>query len=116
MSIDTQSSNPEIITCDLCILGSGIAGLNALFAASRYLSRDQKVVLVDRGAAPGGMWNSTYDYVRLHQPHPMFTAGNIAWTAGEHPSHLATRTEVVAHLAHCLESSRKRKVHGHRYG
>lgn len=99
--------HPEIITYDLCILGAGIAGLNALFAASRHLSRDQKVVLVDRGAGPGGMWNCTYDYVRLHQPHPMFTAGNTAWTSGEHPSHLATRPEVVAHLAHCLESSRK---------
>lgn len=108
MSTDDQSANPETITCDLCILGAGIAGLNALFAASRYLSRDQKVVLVDRGAAPGGMWNTTYDYVRLHQPHPMFTAGNVAWTSGEHPSHLASRTEVVAHLAHCLESVRKR--------
>ena len=40
--------------CDVCILGAGIAGLNALFAASQYLiSRDQKVILVDRRGQKG---------------------------------------------------------------
>ena len=67
--------------CDVCIVGAGIAGLNALFVASQYLSRDQKVVLVDRRERVGGMWVDTYPYVRLHQPHPMFTAGNIKWTS-----------------------------------
>ncbi|HWS94142.1 MAG TPA: NAD(P)-binding protein [Mycobacterium sp.] len=68
---------PPVKTCDVCIVGAGIAGLNALFAASRYLSRDQKVILIDRRARAGGMWVDVYSYVRLHQPHPMFTAGNI---------------------------------------
>jgi hypothetical protein len=27
--------------CDVCIVGAGIAGLNALFVASQYLSRDR---------------------------------------------------------------------------
>jgi monoamine oxidase len=74
-------------SCDVCIVGAGLAGLNALFA-SRYLSRDQKVILVDRRERVGGMWVDTYPYVRLHQPHPMFTAGNIAWTLGEDRSYL----------------------------
>ena len=39
--------------CDVCIVGAGIAGLNALFAASQYLSRDQKVILVDRRGQKG---------------------------------------------------------------
>jgi len=85
----------EDISCDLCILGAGIAGLNALFVASRYLSRDDRVVVVDRRAGVGGMWLSTYDYVRLHQPHSFFTAGNIPWTFGKERSHLATRAEVL---------------------
>ena len=45
--------------CDVCIVGAGLAGLNALFVASRYLSRDQKVILVDRRARVGGMWVDT---------------------------------------------------------
>jgi hypothetical protein len=113
----TESSEfNEELSCDLCILGAGIAGLNALFAASRYLSRNQKVVLVDRNAGPGGMWRATYDYVRLHQPHGTFTAGNVAWTSGREPGYLAARSEVAAHLGHCLETLQARLNIELRYG
>lgn len=95
-------------SCDTCIVGAGIAGLNALFAASRYLSRDQKVILVDRRNRVGGMWVDTYPYVRLHQPHPMFTAGNIKWTLGKDRSYLATKDEVLDHFQHCLDVMRQR--------
>ena len=95
-------------TCDVCIIGAGITGLNALFAASRYLSRDQKVVLIDRRARVGGMWVDVYPYVRLHQPHPMFTAGNIEWTLGKDCGYLATKGEVLDHLQHCVDVIRER--------
>ncbi|MGH3643121.1 MAG: FAD-dependent oxidoreductase, partial [Mycobacterium sp.] len=94
--------------CDVCIVGAGIAGLNALFVASRYLSRNQRVILVDRRARVGGMWVDTYSYVRLHQPHPMFTAGNIEWTLGKPPDHLATKAEVLDHFEHCLSVIKER--------
>lgn len=93
---------------DLCIVGAGLAGLNALFAASRHLSRDQRVVLVDRRARVGGMWVDTYPYVRLHQPHPMFTAGDIRWTLGREPSHLASKGEVLDHFQHCMSVLKRR--------
>jgi cation diffusion facilitator CzcD-associated flavoprotein CzcO len=98
----------RVETCDVCIVGAGIAGLNALFVASRYLSRDQKVILIDRRARVGGMWVDTYPYVRLHQPHPMFTAGNIKWTLGKDPSYLATKGEVLDHFQHCLNVIKER--------
>jgi hypothetical protein len=88
---------------DVCIVGAGIAGLNALFVASRYLSGDQRIVLVDHRERAGGMWLDAYDYVRLHQPHPFFTAGNIEWTLGKKREHLASKVEVLEHLQHCLE-------------
>lgn len=99
---------PPVETCDVCIVGAGIAGLNALFAASRYLSRDHKVILIDRRARVGGMWVDVYPYVRLHQPHPMFTAGNIEWTLGKDRSYLATKAEVLDHFRHCLDVIRER--------
>jgi cation diffusion facilitator CzcD-associated flavoprotein CzcO len=83
---------------DVCIVGAGIAGLNALFVASQYLSRDQKIIVVDRRERTGGMWVDTYDYVRLHQPHGLFTAGNIEWTLGQDPSYLATKGEALDHF------------------
>lgn len=92
----------EVLECELCILGAGVAGLNALFAASRHLQSNQAIVMVDRRPAPAGMWRDVYGYVRLHQPHPMFTAGNIAWQAQLDPSYLADKREVVDHLQHCF--------------
>src|SRR5262245_43381522 len=105
-----SEASESTVECEVCVLGAGIAGLNALFAASRHLSAQDKIVLVDRKAAPAGMWNTTYRYVRLHQAHPMFTAGNIRWRGKLDPYHLATREEVVDHLQHCFEqlSSRVR--------
>jgi hypothetical protein len=94
--------------CDVCIVGAGVAGLNALFVSSRYLSRDQKVILVDGRERVGGMWVDTYPYVRLHQPHPMFTAGNIEWTLGRDRSYLATKGEVLDHFEHCLRVIKQR--------
>jgi len=97
------SGSDNVERHDLCIVGAGIAGLNALVVASEYLGPDGSVVLVDRRQRPGGMWVDTYDYVRLHQPHPMFTAGNIPWQLDEDRSHLAAKDEVLDHLQHCYE-------------
>lgn len=107
----SQSAPPPaaaVEECDVCIAGAGIAGLNALFVASEYLSADQKIVLVDRRERVGGMWVDTYPYVRLHQPHPMFTVGNIGWTLGRDRSYLATKREVLDHFGHCLAVMRRR--------
>jgi len=93
---------------EACIVGAGITGLNALIVASTYLSRSDRVVLVDSRDRAGGMWVDTYDYVRLHQPHEIFTAGNVKWTLGREPSHLATKPEVLDHLQHCLDVAKKR--------
>lgn len=99
----TDGAAGRVETCDLCIVGAGLAGLNALFAASRYLTPHQRIILVDSRSRVGGMWVDTYDYVRLHQPHPMFTAGNIAWTLDREPAYLATKDEVLDHFSHCLQ-------------
>lgn len=92
---------------DLCIIGAGIGGLNALFVASQYLASDQRILLIDRRDRVGGMWVDTYDYVRLHQPHPFFTTGDVKWTFGKERSHLASKTEVLDHFQHCVDEARK---------
>jgi len=106
----------ESVDCEVCVLGAGIAGLNALFAASRHVSERAKLVVIDRRDAPAGMWNSTYRYVRLHQSHPMFTAGNIRWQNQLDPYHLASRDEVVGHLQHCFEQISSRATLDARFG
>jgi len=103
-----STHQPSVHKCDVCVVGAGISGLNALFVASRYLTRDQKVILIDRRKRVGGMWVDAYPYVRLHQPHPMFTAGNIKWTLGRDRSYLATKNEVLDHFAYCLDVIKQR--------
>ncbi len=105
----TTPSNTDtavVQECDLCIIGAGLAGLNALFAAAEYLPPNARVIMVDRNLKCGGMWNETYEYVRLHQPHPMFTAGNIAWDWNKPKGYLAARTEILGHFQHCIETLR----------
>ena len=90
-------------TSELIVIGAGIAGLNALTVASDYLSTHDHVILVDSRPGAGGMWVDTYDFVRLHQPYPIFTAGAIAWQLGKPAGHLASRNEVLDHLRYCVD-------------
>lgn len=101
---------------DLCVIGAGIAALNALAVASDYLGRDARVVLIERRARSGGMWIDTYPYVRLHQPHPLFTAASIPWEGGRDRDYLATREEVLDHFAHVVDVVRGRVDLDERYG
>jgi len=89
-------------TFDLVVIGAGIAGLNALNSASQYLPRGARALLLDQKDAPGGMWTVAYDYVRLHQPHPMFTVGDMKWDWSRPRHYLAARDEVQSHLEECL--------------
>lgn len=91
----------RMIDCELCVLGTGIAGLNALYAASHYLPKNTRVAVIDKNAAVGGMWQNTYSYVRLHQPHQFFTVGDMKWKLKKDPGYLATRTEIIDHLSDC---------------
>jgi hypothetical protein len=88
---------------DLAVVGAGVAGLNALAVASQYLTKDQRILLIDRRSRAGGMWVDTYPYVRLHQPHRFFTAADIKWTLDADRAHLATKDEVLDHFSHCVE-------------
>jgi len=87
---------------DLVVVGAGITGLNALNSASEYLPKGARALLIDQKPKPGGMWTSAYDYVRLHQPHPMFTVGNQRWDWSKPSHYLAARDEVQSHLSRCL--------------
>jgi thioredoxin reductase len=95
-------------TYDLVVIGAGVAGLNALYAATQYLSKDARVLLIDQKQAAGGMWNTAYDYVRLHQPHPMFTVGDMRWDWHKPQGYLAKRDEVRTHLARAVEAVSKK--------
>ena len=101
----------QIENCELCVIGMGIAGINALNSSSSYLSKKDKVIVIDRREstkAIGGMWNAAYPFVRLHQPHSLFTIGNKKWGLDKDPGHLANREEVIGHFNHCYTELKER--------
>jgi hypothetical protein len=99
MDAKSVSSSERVHDCELCIVGAGYAALNALNAAAKYLNRGDRVVVIDKNETWGGQWLGQYDFVRLHQPYRMFTAGDQRWTLERDPSYLATRREVLDHLS-----------------
>ena len=92
---------------DLCIIGAGYAGVNALNAASKYLPKGARVVVVARQSRWGGQWVEQYDFVRLHQAHCLFTAGEREWAISSTKpwSHLATKMEILQHFEDIVEAN-----------
>ncbi|MEM6634870.1 MAG: hypothetical protein AAF667_03160 [Pseudomonadota bacterium] len=99
---DADAVDPEVGTFDLILIGTGIAGLNALYAATYYLPKGARVLLIDEKDGAGGMWTVAYDFVRLHQPHGMFTVGDLRWNWQKPSDYLAARDEVRNHLEAAL--------------
>lgn len=114
--VPARASDAGTARYDLVVVGAGIAGLNALYAAVQYLPKNARVLLIDQKTGAGGMWNTAYDYVRLHQPHPMFTVGDMKWDWDKPREYLAKRDEVRDHLASSLQAVAKRVDLSTRFG
>jgi hypothetical protein len=99
MNAKGEPASSDILDCELCIVGAGYAALNGLNAAAKYLPKGARVVVIDKNQSWGGQWLHQYDFVRLHQPYRMFTAGDQAWVLKRDPSYLANRREVLDHLS-----------------
>jgi hypothetical protein len=54
------------IETDYLVVGAGAVGM--AFVDTLIENAEIDVVMVDRGAAPGGHWRHAYPFVRLHQP------------------------------------------------
>jgi hypothetical protein len=93
-------SDSHVEKCTLVIVGAGYAGICAFNAAVQYLKPGDRIVVVDQGKTWGGQWIDQYDFVRLHQPYSIFTAGQRKWAFADtkKPMHLATKPEILAHF------------------
>jgi pimeloyl-ACP methyl ester carboxylesterase len=80
---------------DFVAIGGGPGGMNCM-AAIKYCKPDSTALCVSV-TPPGGSWNFYYDFVRLHQPHPMFGVAGHPWHL-EDPNELAARPDVLKHF------------------
>ena len=67
----SAAEEPDVMRADVCVIGAGIAGLNALYVASRYLRPHQRVVLSRTSSSPAAIGEA--DRVsRDHVPAKVF--------------------------------------------
>lgn len=94
---------------DYLIIGSGAVGM--AFADVLFHETPDRIVLVDRHAAPGGHWNDAYPFVRLHQPSAYYgvnsraLGGNATDAAGLNKGmhERATSAELVSYYGQVMQ-------------
>ena len=99
----------QAIETDYLVIGSGAVGM--AFADVLFHETQDRIVLVDRRAAPGGHWNDAYPFVRLHQPSAYYgvnsraLGGNATDAAGlnEGMHERATSAELVSYYGQVMQ-------------
>ncbi len=104
-----MTSGPTRLETDYLIVGAGAMGM--AFADVLQTESDSRFILVDRHARPGGHWNDSYPFVRLHQPSAFYgvnsrplgddTIDQVGWNVGLYE--LASGTEVVTYFEQVLQ-------------
>jgi hypothetical protein len=85
---------------DYLVIGAGAMGM-AFVDELVTLSRDARVILVDRRATPGGHWNDAYRFVTLHQPAGFY--GVNSEPLGPGGQAFASGAEITAYYERVLE-------------
>eukprot|EP00584_Thalassiosira_punctigera_P023943 CAMPEP_0172555484 /NCGR_PEP_ID=MMETSP1067-20121228/58442_1 /TAXON_ID=265564 ORGANISM="Thalassiosira punctigera, Strain Tpunct2005C2" /NCGR_SAMPLE_ID=MMETSP1067 /ASSEMBLY_ACC=CAM_ASM_000444 /LENGTH=531 /DNA_ID=CAMNT_0013344007 /DNA_START=157 /DNA_END=1752 /DNA_ORIENTATION=+ len=91
---------------DYLVVGGGATGMAFCDTLLRHAPSPVSVAVIDSHARPGGQWNDSYDFVRLHQPSDMYgvestrlepapaaSTGDDDEARGE--AHRATREEIL---------------------
>ncbi len=65
----------EVLEADYLVVGAGASGM--AFTDSLITSSGAEVVIVDRRHGPGGHWNDSYPFIRLHQPSAYYGVNSM---------------------------------------
>ena len=99
----------ERFTSDYLVVGAGAMGM--AFTDVLLTETEATITIVDRHARPGGHWNDSYPFVRLHQPSSFYgvnsrklgndTKDRVGWNSGLYE--LASGTEVVTYFEQVMD-------------
>ena len=103
---DRAGDEKATLTCDYLVIGAGATGM--AFAdtmlessAATNASSAPSVIIVDKHPKPGGQWNDSYSFVRLHQPSKCYGVESEKLEPTEvgedADTHRATREEILAY-------------------
>ena len=97
------------LSADYLVIGSGAMGM--AFTDVLLSETDSTVIIVDKHHRPGGHWNDSYPYVRLHQPSSFYGVNSkslgsgvvdqTGWNAGLYE--LASGAEVCAYFDQVMQ-------------
>ena len=90
----------ELLETDYLVVGAGAMGM-AFSDEILAKNSEQRIVLVDKHARPGGHWNDAYPFVALHQPAAYY--GVNSEKLGRGGAALATGPEVLAYFDRVLQ-------------
>lgn len=93
-----------ILATDYLVIGAGATAM--AFVDTLLDESDAHVLMVDRHAQPGGHWNDTYAFVRLHQPSAFYGVNSRELGSGRKDDsewggglyELATGAEIVSYF------------------
>ncbi|TCC36419.1 NAD(P)/FAD-dependent oxidoreductase [Kribbella speibonae] len=96
---------PSPITVDYVIIGSGAGGIN--FADTVVSDSNYTAVVIDQYDAPGGHWNISYPFVRLHAPSITYGVNSRAMPSdsGQWQAMLASRHEILDYFTKVMRDT-----------
>src|SRR5450759_4321815 len=70
----------SMVDADYLIVGAGAAGM--AFADTLLTETKATIAIIDRHHRPGGHWNDSYPFVRLHQPSAIYGVNSRSLGSG----------------------------------
>ena len=103
---DTTGDETSTLTCDYLVIGGGATGMafvdslleNSLSPTTS--NNAPSVIMVDKHPNPGGQWNDSYSFVRLHQPSKGYGVESERLEPAsdvDAGTHRATREEILTY-------------------
>jgi hypothetical protein len=93
------TNNNDDNVCDYLIIGGGASGWSFTDTLLGTSKQPLRVIMVDQHSAPGGQWNDSYEFVRLHQPSSMYGIESKKLEVENSSDHRATRIELLQYYA-----------------
>ena len=98
MGSNLRAYSTSVKECDYLVVGAGAVGM-AFTDELMTQKPNSKVVLVDNRPAPGGHWNSAYDFVGLHQPAAFYGVNSRKLEKSYGLEDLSTKPELLEYFS-----------------
>ena len=106
------TNNNDDNVCDYLIIGGGASGWSFTDTLLGTSKQPLRVIMVDQHNTPGGQWNDSYEFVRLHQPSSMYGIESMKLEVENKNStttdHRATRIELLQYYANVQKELEKK--------